>query len=78
MRLFSGLFGVALVPMTFLTMKNLKMSESTAVLTAAMILFENALTWYFVLAKSHMQSIAIDFVGFLLDWIHRTLGLDVV
>lgn len=43
MRLVVALHGVLMVPMAYATMKNFKMTEATAVLTALFVLFENSL-----------------------------------
>ncbi|KAJ3050811.1 hypothetical protein HK097_008188 [Rhizophlyctis rosea] len=43
MRFFPGLFGVLLVPIAFLTMKNLGYSKPSAILAALLVTFENGL-----------------------------------
>ncbi|KAI9342069.1 Dolichyl-phosphate-mannose-protein mannosyltransferase-domain-containing protein, partial [Zopfochytrium polystomum] len=43
MRLFPGILGVLLVPMAYITMRNVGLSNASAVLTALAVLFENAL-----------------------------------
>ena len=43
MRLVVALHGVLMVPLAYATMKNFKMTEATAVLTALFVLFENSL-----------------------------------
>ncbi|KAI9295105.1 PMT-domain-containing protein [Neoconidiobolus thromboides FSU 785] len=44
MRWFHANFGVALVPLSFLTAKKLNMSDNAALLAASMVLFDNGLT----------------------------------
>ncbi|KAI8915493.1 Dolichyl-phosphate-mannose-protein mannosyltransferase-domain-containing protein [Powellomyces hirtus] len=44
MRLLPGILGVLVVPMSYLTMKNLRAANATAVMTALFVAFENALT----------------------------------
>lgn len=44
MRLFPGLLGVLMVPIAYLTMRNMRVSNAASLLTAMLVLFDNALT----------------------------------
>ncbi|KAJ3215440.1 hypothetical protein HK099_006372 [Clydaea vesicula] len=72
MRLLPGILGVGLVPISYITMRNMGASEANSILAAIMVLFENGLAWYiFFVALSAMMW--TDFLAnqdepFTLNW----------
>ena len=74
MRFFPALLGLALVPLTFLTLLALRLSLATALLGALIITFENAL-----IAQSRLillDSFLVFFTGLTTYWWVRFSTLD--